>query len=109
MTVRPERSAGAVNYLESNERLMPGYVRAGGLTTVPDHVGFGEDVEKDLRPLGLVALHDPLRPAVPTAVREARAAGVTVRILTGDHPRTATAIGRALGLPPETVFARVTP
>ncbi len=76
---------------------------------VPDDVGFGEDVEKDLRPLGLVALHDPLRPAAPTAVREARAAGVTVRILTGDHPRTATAIGRALGLPPEAVFARVTP
>ena len=76
---------------------------------VPDDVGFGDDVEKDLRPLGLVALHDPLRPAAPTAVSEARAAGVTVRILTGDHPRTATAIGRALGLPPEAVSARVTP
>ena len=36
-------------------------------------------------------------------------ARVTVRILTGDHPRTATAIGRALGLPPEAVSARVTP
>src|SRR5665811_2499327 len=76
---------------------------------VAHDVGLGDDVEKDLRPLGLVALHDPLRPAAPTAVREARAAGVTVRILTGDHPRTATAIGRALGLPPEAVFARVTP
>ena len=76
---------------------------------VPDQHGFGEDIEQNLRPLGLVALHDPLRPAAPTAVSEAQAAGVTVRILTGDHPRTASAIGRALGLPPQAVFARVTP
>ena len=76
---------------------------------VPRDAGLGGDVEQDLRPLGLIALHDPLRPAAPTAVSEARAAGVKVRILTGDHPRTAAAIGRVLGLPPEAVSARVTP
>ena len=76
---------------------------------LPDDVEFGDDLEQEMRPLGIVALHDPLRPAAQAAVREAQAAGVTVNILTGDHPRTAAMIGRALGLPPEAVHARVTP
>ena len=74
-----------------------------------DETAFGDDVERDLRPLGLVALHDPLRPAAPVALREARDAGVAVRMLTGDHFLTARAIGHALGLADEAVFARVTP
>ncbi len=76
---------------------------------IPDTAGLDDNLEQDMRPLGLVALHDQLREAAPAAVREARAAGVTVRILTGDHPRTAAMIGRALGLPPDAVYARVTP
>jgi Ca2+-transporting ATPase len=76
---------------------------------IPDTAGLDDGLEQDMRPLGLVALHDQLRPAAPVAVREAQAAGVTVRILTGDHPRTAAMIGRALGLPPDAIYARVTP
>jgi calcium-translocating P-type ATPase len=68
-----------------------------------------DELERGLEPLGLVALHDPLRPAAPGALREAQAAGIEVRMLTGDHPATAKAVGRALGLPEEAVFARVTP
>ena len=68
-----------------------------------------DELERGLEPLGLVALHDPLRPAAAGALREAQAAGIEVRMLTGDHPVTARAVGRALGLPEEAIFARVTP
>ncbi len=68
-----------------------------------------EGIECDLRLLGLVALHDPLRESAPAAIAEARAAGVEVHMLTGDHPATARTIARALGLPDSAVFARVTP
>ena len=39
---------------------------------------------------------DPLRKAAPAAVASARAAGVDVRMITGDHPETALAIARQL-------------
>ena len=46
--------------------------------------------------LGLVGLIDPLRSEAPAAVASARAAGVDVRMITGDHPETALAIARQL-------------
>lgn len=51
-----------------------------------------------LRFLGLVGLIDPVRDAVPEAVERCRAAGVEVRMVTGDHPLTAQSIARELGL-----------
>jgi len=48
--------------------------------------------------LGFVGISDPLRPAVPAAVRRCHAAGVRVLMLTGDHPATARAIARDAGL-----------
>ena len=51
-----------------------------------------------LRFLGLAGLIDPIRPEVPDAVARCRAAGVDVRIVTGDHPATGLAIARRLGL-----------
>jgi Ca2+-transporting ATPase len=67
------------------------------------------DLDRDLRPVGLVALHDPLRPAARPAVAEAQAAGVRVTMVTGDHPATARAVGRELGLEDQDVHARVAP
>jgi Ca2+-transporting ATPase len=57
-----------------------------------------------LRFVGLVGLADPPRPDVPAAVRACREAGVRVLMLTGDHPATAVAIARALGLPHASVL-----
>jgi Ca2+-transporting ATPase len=68
-----------------------------------------DEVERELVLLGFVALHDPLRPAAATALREARDAGLGVKMLTGDHPVTARAIAHALDLPAEDVHARITP
>ena len=66
-------------------------------------------LEQDLRLVGLVALHDPLRATAAPAVAEARSAGLRVEMVTGDHPRTAAAIGRVLDLPEGAIHARVTP
>lgn len=51
-----------------------------------------------LRLLGLVGMIDPLRPGVIEATRACASAGVGVCMVTGDHPTTALAIARELGL-----------
>ena len=51
-----------------------------------------------LKLLGLVGLIDPIRPEVPDAIRRCREAGISVRMITGDHPETARAIARQLDL-----------
>lgn len=48
--------------------------------------------------LGLTGLEDPPRREVPAALRSCRGAGVNVTMVTGDHPRTARAIGKSIGL-----------
>ncbi|MDA9494623.1 HAD-IC family P-type ATPase [Bradyrhizobium sp. CCBAU 11361] len=48
--------------------------------------------------VGLVGLADPLRPHVPEAVGECRAAGIRVVMITGDYPATAVAIANQAGL-----------
>ena len=48
--------------------------------------------------LGLVGFADPLRAHVPEAVRDCRAAGIRVIMITGDYPLTAQAIARQAGL-----------
>ncbi|HEY0330181.1 MAG TPA: cation-translocating P-type ATPase [Rhodopseudomonas sp.] len=52
----------------------------------------------DFQFLGLVGLADPLREAVPAAVKDCRSAGIRVVMITGDYPATATAIAQAAGL-----------
>jgi sodium/potassium-transporting ATPase subunit alpha len=47
---------------------------------------------------GLVGLRDPPRPEVPEAVARCRSAGIKVIMVTGDHPHTALAIAREVGL-----------
>ena len=54
--------------------------------------------ERDLTLYGLVAMADPPRASSAEAVRAAREAGITTVMVTGDHPETATAIARQLGI-----------
>ncbi|MFN8570967.1 MAG: cation-translocating P-type ATPase [Gemmatimonadaceae bacterium] len=60
-----------------------------------------EDVEHSLRWLGLVGLLDPPRPEVLAAVRDCQTAGIRVVMITGDHPSTALAVARHLGIAAE--------
>lgn len=48
--------------------------------------------------LGLIGIIDPVRPEVPAAIEKCRAAGIDVRMITGDHPATAFEIARELGI-----------
>jgi len=48
--------------------------------------------------IGLIGLADPLREQVPQAVAECRRAGIRVVMITGDHPRTASAIAAQAGI-----------
>jgi magnesium-transporting ATPase (P-type) len=57
-----------------------------------------ERLEEDLVFAGLAGLEDPPRPEVPEALRKCREAGIKVIMVTGDHPRTAAAIAREIGL-----------
>ena len=56
------------------------------------------DVEDKLIFLGIVGLIDPPRPEVINALAQCKAAGIQVKMLTGDHARTAVAIGHQIGL-----------
>jgi cation-transporting ATPase G len=65
-------------------------VQAGGATAVV--------VESDGTPIGVLAVRDELRPEAPTVVAQLRACGRHVAMLTGDHQRTANAVGAAAGI-----------
>ncbi|MEZ7237406.1 cation-transporting P-type ATPase [Rhodococcus sp. GXMU-t2271] len=66
--------------------------------TDPGAVTDADLAERDLELLGLLGMEDPPRIAVPAALRAARGAGIKVAMLTGDHPETARAIAREIGL-----------
>ncbi|WP_020160992.1 cation-translocating P-type ATPase [Methylobacter marinus] len=55
-------------------------------------------VEHDLVFVGLSGMVDPPRQEAKDAVAKCRAAGIRVVMITGDHPHTATAIARELGI-----------
>ncbi len=72
-------------------------VAAGPIERTPGE-GVGPHGLRDLVFLGLLAMIDPPRPEAKSAIAECRAAGVEVAMVTGDHPVTALAIARELGM-----------
>lgn len=51
-----------------------------------------------MRFVGLMSMIDPPRAAVPDAVAKCRSAGIRVIMVTGDHPITAKAIAKSVGI-----------
>lgn len=72
----------------------------------PEHSVLEQaDVNGSLELIGMVGLIDPPRPEAVAAVAECRTAGIRVKMITGDHARTAAAIGRQIDLQnPDTVL-----
>lgn len=60
--------------------------------------------------LGIFAISDPIRHDVPAAVERCQSAGISIKIVTGDTPGTATEIARQIGLwkPEDTERNRIT-
>lgn len=71
---------------------------AGKSLRAGDEVVSCEAQLHDLDFLGLVCMIDPLRPEARDAVASCRSAGIRVCMITGDHPATALAIARELGM-----------
>ncbi len=65
------------------------------------------EAERDLELLGLVGIEDPPREGVAGAIAACRSAGIRVAMLTGDHPATARAVAREIGLTAESGPERV--
>ncbi|MDR1369365.1 MAG: calcium-translocating P-type ATPase, PMCA-type [Dysgonamonadaceae bacterium] len=62
------------------------------------YIKEGKVVVENLTFVGIVAISDPVRSEVPDAVKNCLAAGIAVKIVTGDTPGTAKEIGRQIGL-----------
>ena len=86
LALAEEMSARALRVLAMAER------------TMPDGEVDRDAAECGLTYLGMVGMIDPPRAEVKAAVEEARIAGIRVVMITGDHPITAVAIAKELGL-----------
>ena len=73
---------------------------AAAFRTMPGDSRSIEDADlgEDLVFLGIIGIIDPPRAEAVAAVRECREAGITVKMITGDHALTARAIGKELGI-----------
>jgi Ca2+-transporting ATPase len=91
-------------YLDENERLARKGLRVMATARKDFHPAAfdaGADLLEDMQDLTLLALVgivDPPRPAAKTAIATAHAAGIQVRMITGDHAVTAEAIAHELGI-----------
>ena len=61
-------------------------------------IADGKVIAENLTFMGIIAIADPVRKDVPAAVQKCMAAGINVKIVTGDTPGTAKEIGRQIGL-----------
>ncbi len=102
----PRCKQGADGALEANHEMAE-----RGLRVLAVAIGNGP-TENDLTLLGLFGIADPPRTEAIEAIKEARQAGIRTVMITGDHPITALAIGRELGIvlpgedPQELIHAR---
>ena len=105
LSLCPSGTAGA---LDAN-----GEMAQRGLRVLAVASGRGKE-EENLQLLGLVGIADPPRTEAIDAVAAAFAAGIRTVMITGDHPVTASAIAREMGIlrpgdnPADIVHARAT-
>ncbi|KAK3306536.1 uncharacterized protein B0T15DRAFT_144083 [Chaetomium strumarium] len=95
----------AVAYRPWNGKYVPGRSDALSAAAENETGNKGEDaarsaVEKDLTLLGLAGIYDPPRRETSPSIYECSKAGIRVHMLTGDHPETAKAIAKEVGIIP---------
>ncbi len=106
LETRPLTPARRTQILEVTEGLAGDALRTLGAAFRPldpgdsaeISAGSGDEFERDLIFLGLIGMIDPPRPEARAAVARARAAGIRPILITGDHPATALAIAREIGI-----------
>jgi magnesium-transporting ATPase (P-type) len=93
----PLDDASRTSLLSAHEQMTERGLRVIALAyrALPQH---STQRETELIFAGLIGLVDPPREAVPEAIRRCHAAGIRVIMITGDHPHTATALAREIGL-----------
>ena len=101
--VRPMTDEDRQNIVAQNTALAQQSLRVLGsawrdLDHAPPADLTAETVERDLVFVGLSGMYDPPRQEAKEAVAKCRAAGIRVVMITGDHPHTATAIAREIGI-----------
>ena len=103
---RARVDAALAEYAEHGRRVLAVASRRldGAAPKEPDDVA--EVVAGDLVLQALVAMVDPPRDGVAEAITLCARAGVTVKMITGDHPATAAAIAREIGIDGEVVTGR---
>ncbi len=82
--------------LETVQRMAAKALRVLAVATKAD-ASLG-DAERDMTFLGLIGMIDPPRPEAKAAIEQCEQAGIRVVVITGDHPLTAQAVARELGL-----------
>lgn len=87
------------NYLKIAEEMSDNALRIlGAAYKDTDQIIYPEEMEKDLTVLGFVGMIDPPRLEVKDSIQQAKSAGITSVMITGDHKNTAVAIAKELGI-----------
>lgn len=87
------------SFLKATEEMSDSALRVlGAAYKDSDTVIDAEEMEKDLTIIGIVGMIDPPRLEVKDSIAEAKAAGITPIMITGDHKNTAVAIAKELGI-----------
>ena len=94
---RPDGAAAAVALSQAGRLAADGYrvlllARAAGEPS-------GQELPAGVEPVALVTLQERIRPDAEATLRYFARQGVSVRVISGDHPATVGAIARRLGLP----------
>lgn len=100
--IRPLKAVRRAEILAANEALATDALRTLAVACsrlAGDHDrNFGEETEQELTFIGLIGMIDPPRDEARAAVARAKAAGIRVVMITGDHPKTASVIAGNLGI-----------
>lgn len=87
------------DYLKMTEEMSDNALRVLGTAYKDaDEILAPEEMEKNLTIIGLVGMIDPPRLEVKASILDARNAGITPIMITGDHKNTAVAIAKELGI-----------